>query len=300
MGEVVGAGLLAHVPTIMLPERTRKELNEGKEISLVPGLHKLRRDKFETLDYDTVIVMDSHWATTVEFVVTAQDRRAGLFTSEELPRGMTRIPYDFLGDPELANAIGEEGAGVGTWMTPIDDPYLPIFYATINLWDFLGRGMTDKRWISISVCQTGDSEDFLRAGRAVKAALEKVDRKVLIIASGAMSHTFWPLREIRDHEASDPKHIFTPEAYAADMVRLDWMKQGDHRSIIDTMPEFLTYKPEARFAHYLMMMGAIGEGDVVAPGELYSEYENSVGTGQVHVWFDRPQSGWTATPVAAA
>lgn len=300
MGEVVGAGLLAHVPTIMLPESIRKELNEGQEISLVPGLHKLRKDKFETLDYDTVIVMDSHWATTVEFVVTAQDRRAGLFTSEELPRGMTRIPYDFQGDPELAYAIGAEGAGVGTWMTPIDDPYLPIFYATTNLWDFLGRGLPDKKWISISVCQTGDSEDFLRAGRAVKAALEKVDRKALIIASGALSHTFWPLRQIRDHEASDPKHIFTPEAYAADMERLDWMQQGDHRSIIDTMPEFLKYKPEARFAHYLMMMGALGEQDVIAPGTLYSQYENSVGTGQVHVWFDRPESGWTASSVAAA
>ncbi len=300
MGEVVGAGLLAHVPTIMLPEHIRKELNDGQEISLVPGLHKLRQERFETLEYDTVIVMDSHWATTVEFVVSAQHRRAGLFTSEELPRGMTRIPYDFLGDPELAHAIGAEGAGAGTWMTPIDDPYLPIFYATTNLWDFLGRGLADKRWISISVCQTGDSEDFLRAGRAVKAALEKVDRKVLIIASGAMSHTFWPLREIRDHEASDPTNIFTPEAFAADMERLAWMQAGDHKSIIDTMPDFLKYKPEARFAHYLMMMGALGERDVVAPGTLYSEYENSVGTGQVHVWFDRPESGWTSSPVVAA
>lgn len=292
MGEVVGAALLAHVPTIMLPETIRKELNEGKEISLVPGLHQLRKDKFDTLDYDTVIVMDSHWATTVEFVVTAQQRRAGLFTSEELPRGMTRIPYDFLGDPELAYAIGAEGPAAGTWMTPIDDPYLPIFYATINLWDFLGRGLDDKRWISISVCQTGDTEDFLRAGRAVKAAIEKTDRKVLLIASGALSHTFWPLREIRNHEASDPKHIFTPEAYAADMQRLEWFANGDHKQVLDTMPEFLQYKPEARFAHYLMMMGALGEGDVTAPGTLYSEYENSVGTGQVHVWFERPEFGW--------
>ena len=38
MGEVVGAGLLAHVPTIMLPHAERLELNDGKEISLVPGL----------------------------------------------------------------------------------------------------------------------------------------------------------------------------------------------------------------------------------------------------------------------
>jgi len=299
MGEIVGAALLAHVPTIMLPERIRKELNDGQEISLVPGLRKLRKDKFEILDYDTVIVMDSHWATTVEFVVTAQDRRAGLFTSEELPRGMTRIPYDFPGDPELAHAIGREGEGAGTWMTPIDDPYLPIYYATINLWDFLGRDLIDKRWMSVSVCQTGDTEDFLRAGRAVRAAVEKTDRKAIVIASGALSHTFWPLRELREHEASDPKHIFTPEAYQADLVRLDWMQQGDHKSVLDTMPDFLKYKPEARFAHYLMMMGALGEGDVNAPGTLYSEYENSIGTGQVHVWFDRPASGWTGNSTKA-
>lgn len=299
MGEVVGAGLLAHVPTIMLPEQIRRELNDGQEISLVPGLRKLRAEVFDRLDYDTVIVLDSHWATTVEFVVTAQDRRAGLFTSEELPRGMTRIPYDFLGDPELARLIGDEGAAAGTWMTPIDDPYLPIFYATINLWDFLGRGLPDKRWISVSVCQTGDTEDFLRAGRAIKAAIDKSHRKVLLIASGALSHTFWPLRELRKHEASDPQHIFTAAARAADEQRIRWFQEGNHAQVLATMPEFLTFRPEARFAHYLMMIGALGEGAVVAPGRLYSEYENSIGTGQVHLWFDRPTSGWTKAPVAA-
>jgi 3,4-dihydroxyphenylacetate 2,3-dioxygenase len=90
MGEVVGAGLLAHVPTIMLPRQDRLDLNEGKEISLVPGLERLRAEVFEVLDYDTVVVFDSHWFTTVEFVVSAHDVRAGLFTSDELPRGMCR------------------------------------------------------------------------------------------------------------------------------------------------------------------------------------------------------------------
>ena len=81
MGEVVAAGLLSHVPTIMLPYETRLRLNDGKEISLVPALEKLRADVFETLDYDTVLVLDSHWFTTVEFVVTSHQRRAGLFTA---------------------------------------------------------------------------------------------------------------------------------------------------------------------------------------------------------------------------
>ena len=155
MGEVVGAGLIAHVPTIVLPEATRRELNNGKDTTLVAGLEQLRQEVFDTLDYDTVVVLDSHWATTVEFVVTAQERRQGLFTSEELPRGMTQRPYEFRGDPDLAHLIASKADDHQTWITAISDDHLPIFYATTNLWEFLGQGLPDKRWISIGVCQTG-------------------------------------------------------------------------------------------------------------------------------------------------
>src|SRR5579859_1490824 len=253
MGEVVGAGLIAHVPTIMLPAGQRLELNEGKEISLVPGLRKLRAEAFEALDYDTVLVIDSHWNTTVEFVVAAQEVRAGLFTSDELPRGMCRIPYDWAGDPELAHAIAGQAGAHGTWITAIDDPCLPTHYATVNLWHYLGRGL-GKRWISVSIAQTGDTEDFLRAGRALGAAIGQTDRTVLLVASGAMSHTFWSLRELRAHEASDTAHIRTAEARAADEERIGWLQAGDHARVIATMPEFLKVHPEARFAHYLMMV----------------------------------------------
>jgi 3,4-dihydroxyphenylacetate 2,3-dioxygenase len=294
MGEIVGAGLLAHVPTIMLPEQVRRELNGGEDFTLVPGLEQLRKDVFDTLDYDTVVVLDSHWATTVEFVVTAQPRRAGLFTSEELPRGMCRIPYDWPGDPELAQAVADAAPKHETWVTAIDDPYLPVFYATVNLWHYLGRGLPDKRWISVSVCQTGDTEDFLRAGRALGDAVAAVDRKVMLLASGALSHTFWPLRELRKHEGASLDSIRTPQARDADLERIAWFETGDHARVLATMPEFLRYKPEAKFSHYLQMIGALGESAVTARGRRYSEYENSVGTGQVHIWFDRPAAGWTA------
>jgi len=292
MGEVVGAALIAHVPTIMLSEEIRLEINEGKEISLVPGLKKFRKDVMETLDYDTVVVLDSHWATTVEFVITAQEERSGLFTSEELPRSMTQIPYSFKGDPEFAKSLSKYDEKNGTWITPISDPHLPIFYATINLWDFLGRGLPEKKWVSISVCQTATTEDFLRAGRALGEAIRDSDRKVLLLASGALSHTFYKLRELRKHEASDPSHIFTPEARAADEERLEWMRAGDHGRILETMPEFMKYRPEANFSHWLTMAGATGEEANTAKGVMYSEYENSIGTGQVHVYFPKPDGGF--------
>jgi 3,4-dihydroxyphenylacetate 2,3-dioxygenase len=299
MGEVVGAGILAHVPTIMLPEETRRELNKGPDFSLVGGLVDVRREVFETLDYDTVVVLDSHWFTTVEFVVTAQDRRAGLFTAEELPRGMCRIPYDWRGDPELAFAMESTAAAHSTWICAIDDQYLPMYYPTLNMWKFLGEGL-DKRWMSVSVAQTGEGEDFLRAGRAIGQAIAETDRKVLLIASGALSHTFWKLRQLRDHEAAGVEHIHTPEAYAADMERIEWFKAGDHARVLDTMPAFMRYRPEAMFAHYLMMAGALGERDLTATARQYADYENSIGTGQVHLWFDRPEGGFPrphATPV---
>ena len=292
MGEVVGAGLIAHVPTIVLPERVRREINNGEDTTLVPALHQLRREVFDVVDYDTVVVLDSHWATTVEFVVTAQERRAGLFTSEELPRGMSQRPYDFPGDPELAHLIASKAADHCTWITPIEDDHLPIFYATTNVWEFLGQGLPDKRWISIGVCQTADMEDNLRLGRALGDAIAESDRKVMLVASGAMSHTFWPLRRLRDHEAAGVEHIYSPEAAAADAERLEWFAQGDHAQVLDTMPEFYRYRPEARFGHYLMMIGALGEGDCAATSRQYGEYENSIGTGQVHLWFDRPADGF--------
>lgn len=294
MGEVVGAGLIAHVPTIMLPEQIRRELNHGEDSTLVSGLRQLRRDVFEVLDYDTVVVLDSHWATTVEWVVTAQSRRQGLFTSEELPRGMSQRPYDFAGDPELAALIAAHGAEQSTWITAISDDHLPIFYATTNLWEYLGQGLPDKRWISIGVCQTAEVEDALRLGRALGAAIAASDRKVLLVASGAMSHTFWPLRKLRDHEAAGIEHIFTPEAAAADAERIAWFKNGDHARVLDTMDDFYRFKPEARFQHYLMMIGALGEADCTAAARQYGDYENSVGTGQVHLWFDRPAGGFPA------
>jgi 3,4-dihydroxyphenylacetate 2,3-dioxygenase len=303
-GEIVGAGLVAHVPTMIMSEADRRELNDGNEGSLVSGIEALRRDVLDPLAHDpgidTIIVFDTHWFTTFEFVITAHDRRTGKFTSDELPRGMSQVPYDFRGDPELARLIGVEAEGAGTWITPIDDPYLPVHYATINLLPFLqgcgGRDGSVESWVSVSIPQTGEPDDFLLAGEVIRRSIEQLDRKVVLLASGALSHKFWPLRALRDHEPSDPSHIRSDRHRAADLERLAWMAEGRHDRIIDTMDEFMTFTPEGRFGHYLMMVAALGGRDCTAAGRLFGEYESAVGTGQAHVWFDRPTGGWTGRP----
>jgi 3,4-dihydroxyphenylacetate 2,3-dioxygenase len=292
MGEVVGAAVLSHVPTIVLPDDVRRELNDGKESTLYTGLHDVRREVFDVLRPDLVVVFDSHWFTTVEFVVAAQARRKGRYTSEELPRGMSQVPYDLPGDPEFAVAVAREAENVeDCWVIASDDEYLPIHYPTINLLGFL---QGTERWVSVSVAQTGQVPDFLAVGECVQRAIAGLDRRAFLIGSGALSHTFWPLRQLRAHEAAGEEHIFTKEAAAADHRVLELWAQGDHAAVIDGMPEYAKVRPEGRFGHYLMMAAAIGGRACTAKGKAYSTYENSIGTGQVHVVFERPERGWTA------
>lgn len=291
MGEIVGAGLISHAPTIMFDEATRRELNEGKEISLVPGLIRLRDEILDRLEPDTIVVIDSHWVSTVEHVMSAHARRSGHMTSSELPRGMAAIPYDYPGDPELARLMAARGDAMGTPTHASDDEYLPVYYATINLVHYLHK---DEGVVSVSVVQTGEQDDFLTMGRAIGEAVDRLDRRVVVLASGGMSHTFWPLKELGEHEASDPIHIFTPEARQADELRLEWMQDGDHRRIVDEMDGYREHNPEGDFGHYLMMLGSIGGPGCIAKGVLLSDYENATGTGQVHVWFEPSSAGgWT-------
>ncbi len=285
MGEIVGAALVSHVPPLVLPEEIRRELNDGDDTTLFQGLHDLRAEKLAPLEADTVVVIDTHWFTTVEHIIASHEHRSGLYTSEELPRGMSQMPYDIAGDPELAHACAAEADGRDdTWITAIDDPHLPIHYPTINLLPFL---QGDEKWTNTSVCQSGSPEDFMLFGQLIAQAVEKLDRRVVILASGGLSHRFWTLRELRAHEAADPDlHLFSPEACAADRKVIDMMKRGDHAGVLDFVPEFSTHAPEGYFGHYLTMIGALGGAECTATGTQFGEYEAVAGTGQAHIWFD--------------
>lgn len=284
MGQIVGGALVAHVPPLVLPEKVRLELNEGREYSIVEGFHRLRRERFDTAGADTIIVLDTHWFTTFEWVVAAHERRSGLFTSEELPRGNPQMPYDITGDPELARLMAEvAGERTDTWVHASDDPYLPIKYATVYLTPFLQR---DERWISVSICQTAEFDDCMILGQVIAEAVRRSDRRVVLVASGALSHKFWPLRELRSHESADPSHIVSPAHRAADEALIAQLKAGDHAGVLAGYPDFRKFSPEGRFAHYLIMASAMGGADWRAKGVAYSEYENAAGTGQIHMWFD--------------
>ena len=289
VGRIVGAGLLSHAPVIMFPEAMRLAANGGQDFTLATGLRRLKAELLDALDHDAVLVIDSHWATTTEFVVTAEAMREGVFTSAEMPSALRQLPYALPGDPALAQAIAEAADAAGTFVTAVDDPYLPIQYATLNLWTYLAA--PGKPWLSASVCQTATVEDYLAFGRAIAQAVAATGRRVVLLASGGLSHAFRPLGELRAHMAGDPRNVVTPEARAADEQRIAWLEAGRHGEVIRTMPAFMAFEPEARFGHYLTLAGALGGEACTLPGQRLSEYESGIGTGHVHLWFGPAAAG---------
>lgn len=284
MGEIVGAAIVSHVPPLVLPEEVRLELNDGRDFSIVEGLHRMRRECLDRVRPDTIIVFDTHWYTTFEHIVTAHARRAGRYTSDELPRGNPAMPFDLPGDPELAHLIAEVAAErADTFVHASDDEYLGIHYPTVYLTPFLQR---NEAWMSVGVCQTAQPADFLRFGEVLAEAVRRSDRRVVLLASGGLSHKFWPLMVIREHEAAGLEHIISPEARAADERVIALLQAGDHRTVLAEYPQFRAFSPEGMFAHYLMMVGALGGADCDARGVAYSDYESAAGTGQIHLWFD--------------
>jgi 3,4-dihydroxyphenylacetate 2,3-dioxygenase len=273
---------------VMVPEPVRVELGRtGADTTLIEPGYRLLRERFAALDVDTFVIVDTHWYTTTEHVIAGAAHFSGLYTSDEMPRNICDVPYDYPGAPELArlwHAVGKERR---LYTVNVTTASLPQHYATINLVHHLRRR---EKVLACGVVQTGSLDDYLALGGALKEAISRLPHgRVAVLGSGGMSHEFWPLGSIREHFGYDASHVITDEARAFDRRLLELWELGDHAAVVELYPQYLAAcHPEGRFAHYLIALGALGGRSCRAHGKRLSAYENAVGTGQVHVLFETP------------
>ena len=107
MGEIVAAIFTTHVPRLMIHDPEARRAYMGKNVTtFYDAMESLERERLRALEFDTFVLIDTHWFTTLEYVLNAQERLRGLYTSEELPQMIHEYAFDYPGDPELAAAIG--------------------------------------------------------------------------------------------------------------------------------------------------------------------------------------------------
>lgn len=294
MGHIVGAALVSHHPGLMQCEEFRRLMGNGEDSDLIPGYARLR-DKIAAAQPDVVLVFDSHWFTTGYHLVDGAARYTGSYISDEMPWYLHGVPYDYRGHPELALAIEAVSREQGGYNRAINHPELGKQYATINLVKHLRLEQADIPVVTVSSCQNCDWTHFLTSGEAIGEAVRRSDLKVVLLASGALSHKFngidWKPKHPRIFHESN---VSRPENIASDKAAIALMEQGRHDTVLERWDDDYRKKPwEAFGAHYLQMLGAMGGAACRAKGEALSAYENARGTGNIHIWFE------TATQEAA-
>ena len=283
MGEIVGAALVAHHPGLMMPEEMRRARGDGKDSSLIAGFVELRR-RIDQARPDTFVIFDTHWITTNLHLVAGAKRYRGVYTSSELPFALPHVPYDYPGAPELAAMVERVAVERNVAGRNVELDTLVPQYATLNLIAKLRR---DEKVLSVGTCQTAKAHHYLEMGEAIGEAIRRVACRVLLLASGAMSHAFNDLSyKPRHPNYYHPDNVSSPAHVKLDREVIELLRQGRHDSVLDRYPELAAAEYEGRGAHYVQMLGALGGRSCRAPGTPCSEYENAAGTGNLHMWFD--------------
>ena len=75
MGKVVAAVFTTHVPRLMILDPGARVRYMGRNVTtFYDAMPRLERERLRTLDFDTFLLFDTHWFSTLDYVLNAHER----------------------------------------------------------------------------------------------------------------------------------------------------------------------------------------------------------------------------------
>ena len=283
MGEVVLAAKVCHVPSMYLSELPGK--HHGCREAAIAG-HKEIGRRARELGADTAVVFDVHWLVNSAYHINCGEHFKGVYTSNELPHFIKDMAFEYPGCPELGELIAAEANAAGVRTQAHNIPSLELEYGTLVPMRYMHMGVPDAEKLQVvsiaAWCAWHRLEDSLAFGAAVRRAIEKSDRKVLVLASGSLSHRFSD-----DRNAEANIHNWTREFdKQVDMRVVELWKQGRFKEFCALLPDYATAcYGEGGMHDTAMLLGLLGGADYDKPVEVLTEAFGSSGTGQINAIF---------------
>ncbi|WP_449432172.1 3,4-dihydroxyphenylacetate 2,3-dioxygenase [Pseudomonas putida] len=283
MGEVVLAAKICHVPSMYLSEMPGK--HHGCRAAAIAAHQEIGRRARE-LGADTAVVFDVHWMVNSAYHVNCGEHFQGTYTSNELPHFIQNMQYQYPGCPQLGELIAAEAIEGGVRTLAHNIPSLELEYGTLVPMRYMHMGVPDAekfKVVSIAAwCAWHRLEDSFAFGAAVRRAIEKSDRKVLVLASGSLSHRF---SDDRDAEANI--NNWTREFdKQMDLRVVELWKQGRFKEFCAMLPDYAEHCfGEGKMHDTAMLLGLLGGADYDKPVEVLTEPFGSSGTGQINAIF---------------
>ena len=201
----------------------------GADSDLIAGYARLR-DKIAAARPDVVMIFDSHWFTTGYHLVDGGARYQGTYISDEMPWYLHGVPYDYRGHPRWRMAIEAVSREQGGYNRAICHPELGRQYADDQPRQAAALESTDVPVVTVSSCQNCEWPHFLKSGEAIGEAIRRSDLRVVLLASGALSHKFneidWKPKHPRIFHESN---VSRPENIASDKGAIELFAAGPAR-----------------------------------------------------------------------
>jgi 3,4-dihydroxyphenylacetate 2,3-dioxygenase len=281
MGEIVLAAKCTHVPTMLMSEQDGPV--KGMRQAAIDGHLEIAR-RAKELGADTVVICDTHWVINAGYHINANSRFKGVFTSNEFPQFIQDMPFDNEGNPALGDATAQSSSEAGVYTLAHHLDSLEMEYGTLVPMRFMSRAHQMKV-VSVAAWCTVHSHDESRViGGAIARAVKASDSKVLLIASGSLSHKIWANK---DYAANNGTVTISSEFNRQmDLHVLDMWQRGDHATFLKMLPEYAQFCcGEGSMHDTAMLYGALGWDAYDRPCEIVTPYFPSSGTGQTNVIF---------------
>ncbi|MHB8946715.1 MAG: AmmeMemoRadiSam system protein A [Bacillota bacterium] len=263
---IVMAGVSPH-PPIIVPEVGGAEAERAADTSR--ALRKLAR-RVKAVRPETVIIISPHAPVFRDATaILGEPRLEGSFSA--FGAGQVKLTRE--NDLELVQFIEEEIARMGGQMTVRLDRGTAARYGTTASLDhgvlvplyYLDKEGVQSKLVAMAMAFL-PQEELYALGRAIAAAARKSGKRVVLIASGDLSHRLLP----------EAPAGYDPEAKRFDQAVAAAIRKGDVDDLLGIDPDLVERAGECGYRPLIMLFGAF-DGRKVEPEVL--SYEGPFGVG---------------------
>jgi AmmeMemoRadiSam system protein A/AmmeMemoRadiSam system protein B len=255
---LVGAFIVPH-PPLIVPEVGRGE--EMKVDKTIQSYHVVAKT-IAKLKPDTIIITSPHSITYSDYFHISPGKKArGNFGNFRAKEVSFQVNYDEEFVMSLEACAEREGIEAGTLGEK--DPELD--HGTMVPLYFINQYYKDYELVRIGLSGLSLPLHY-RLGKCTSKTAEKLDRRIVFVASGDLSH------KLKD----DGPYGFAQEGVDFDEQIIEAMKKGDFLKFLEFNPDFCESAAECGLRSFIIMAGALSGKAVEAN---FLSYEGTFGVG---------------------
>lgn len=235
--------VVPHVPSIchedQAPEFQRNIVESMKELG----------NQISELKPDAIVLISCHWPSTFTHYVDVTPVHKGMLTAMEAPELIKDVPYHYPGDLDLGMKLVQAGQDANIQVLEVNDSNYVWDYGTLVPLRYLVP-KADIPIVNLCVTLTSDLDETYRWGKAIRKVINESEKRIVFVASGALSHN---LVRGRHNKPTTAEH-------ALDKEFVDLIMKKEYKAAHAMLPEFARFaKVESGGRHLAMLFAMIDD-----------------------------------------